>query len=210
MAIEVTISTQPEQTIYGVWGESSDKTVAKDIPTLSKKSYTIIGKPSGSILPFYVLSRNYDKATGQFDIFIGGEFENSVLNMYCMPAGLYGEIAVRPKFGLLWGMAIGEAKQHFYTKWIPSSEHEAVNMEYELHTERSVVKKPEIDLLFAIKTGKPNHLLPQMQPKKIHVQYLSNIMKAKTGVLTILQNSKKYQVHTIVSNYNETTFNERK
>lgn len=49
------------------------------------------------------------------------------------------------------GMAVGYAKRHFYTKWIPCSEYESLNMEYELYTEKSVAKKPEIDLLFAIK-----------------------------------------------------------
>lgn len=151
MAIEVITITQPQQTIYGIWGKSNDKTVAKDIPILSKKYYDIIVKPSGSVLPFYVVCKNYNEVTGHFDILIGGECENSGLEMYYLPAGTYGKIVVKPKLGLLWGMAIGEAKQYFYKKWLPTSGYEAINLEYELHTEKSVAKKPEIDLLFAIK-----------------------------------------------------------
>ncbi len=151
MAMEVTISTRQAQTIFGVWGKSGDKTVAKDIPSLSKAYYGVIGMPSGSVLPFYVLSKDYDDATGQFDLFIGGEREEGGLEAFLLPAGTYGRITVRPKLGLLWGPAIGEAKRYFYTKWLPASDYEAINMEYELHTEKSVARRPEIDLLLAIR-----------------------------------------------------------
>lgn len=151
MAIEVSIHTQQAYSVHGVWGKSSDKTVAKDIPSLSEKYYGFIGKPPESVLPFFVLSRDYDKATGQFDLFIGGDREISGLETYYLPAGVYGKIVVKPKLGLFWGLAVGEAKRYFYTKWLPASNYEAKNMEYEYHTEKSVSKKPEIDLIFAIR-----------------------------------------------------------
>ena len=151
MTIEVTISTQPEQSIYGVWRKSSDRTVSKDIPSLTRDFYGIICKPYDSVLPFFVLSNNYNEATGQFDLLIGCERAERGLELYHLPAGPYAKIVVKPKLGLLWGFAIGEAKRFFYTKWLPASEYEAVNMEYEFHTEKSVVKKPEIDLMFAIR-----------------------------------------------------------
>jgi predicted transcriptional regulator YdeE len=88
---------------------------------------------------------------GQFDLFIGGEIEKSGLEVFRLPAGTYGKISVKPKLGLLWGLAVGKAKRYFYAKWLPSSEYEAVNMEYELHTEKSVAKNPEIDLIFAVR-----------------------------------------------------------
>ena len=72
MAIDVTIITQPEErAIYGVWGKSSDKTVSKDIPALSKEYYGIVGKEPGLVLPFFVLSKDYAKDTGRFDLLIG-------------------------------------------------------------------------------------------------------------------------------------------
>jgi predicted transcriptional regulator YdeE len=151
MPINITIITQPQQVVYGLWGKSSDKTLPKDIPALSKKYYDTVGKPSGSILPFFVISKDYNEATSKFDLFIGGDIESNRLEAYKLPEGTYGKIVVKPKFGFIWGAAIGEAKHYFYTKWLPSSEYDAVNMEYEFHTEKSVMKKPEIELLFAIK-----------------------------------------------------------
>lgn len=142
--------TQPQQQLYGLWQKSSDKTIAKDIPALSKKYYEVVGKPAGSVLPFFVLSQNYREATGQFDLFIGGQIYHEQLKSYILPEGTYGKMTIKPKLGFLWGMAVGQAKRYFYTKWLPASGYDALNMEYELHTEKSVAKKPENDLLFAI------------------------------------------------------------
>lgn len=150
MALNVTVITQPAKEIYGIWGQSSDKTVSKDITALSKKYYDVVNQKSGNVLPFYVVSKGYDEGTGQFDLFVGGEISSKQLEIYGLPMGLYGRTIIKPKFGLLWGLAIGKAKQEFYTKWLPSSGYGAINMEYELHTLKSVGKKPEIDLLFAI------------------------------------------------------------
>ena len=75
MSIEVTTITMPQRMIYGMRGKSSDKLISKDIPSLSKKYYEAIGKPSGSVLPFFVLSHNYSETTKQFDLFIGGQTE---------------------------------------------------------------------------------------------------------------------------------------
>ncbi|MDL2318309.1 AraC family transcriptional regulator [Eubacteriales bacterium OttesenSCG-928-A19] len=150
MSTEITTVTQPMQEIHGLWGKSSDRTISKDIPALSKKYYEIVGKSSGSVIPFFVLSKNYDEQTQRFDLFVGGQIEHEQLESYCLPEGVYGKVTVRPRFGFLWGMAVGRAKQHFYTKWLPSSEYAALNMEYELHTEKSTGKKPEIEVLFAI------------------------------------------------------------
>jgi len=150
MSIEVTTITMPQRMIYGMRGNSSDKAISKDIPSLSKKYYDAIGKPSGSVLPFFVLSHNYSETTKQFDLFIGGQTEHGQLEEYELPEGIYGKITVKPKFGFVWNLAIGEAKRYFYIKWLPASGYSALNMEYELHSEKSIAKKPEIDLLFAI------------------------------------------------------------
>lgn len=151
MIPKITISTQPEQLLYGIQGSSGDKTIAKDIPTLSKRYRTILDDPSRDAFPFVVLTKNYDETTGAFDLFVGGTIENDQLEAMVLPEGTYGTITVKPKLGFMWGPAIGEAKRYFYTKWLPASGYEAVNLEYELHTEKSVGKKPEIDILFALK-----------------------------------------------------------
>lgn len=150
MSIEVTTIKMPRRMIHGVRGNSSDRAVAKDIPHLAKKYYDVIGKPSGSVLPFFVLSENYSETTKQFDLFIGGQIEHEQLEVYELPEGIYGKITVKPKLGFVWNLAIGEAKRYFYIKWLPASGYSALNMEYELHSEKSIAKKPEIDLLFAI------------------------------------------------------------
>lgn len=151
MPIEVISVKQEGQQIYGLWAKSSDKAVSKDIPTLSKKYYDILAVQPGAVLPFFVLSQNYDVSSGEFDLFIGGKVNHEQLQDYQLPEGSYGRIVVKPKLGFLWGKAIGEAKRYFYSKWLPASDYEALNMEYEFHTEKSLGKKPEIDLLFAIK-----------------------------------------------------------
>ena len=72
------------------------------------------------------------------------------LDRFVLPAGEYARITVKPKLGFLWGVAIGEAKRYFYTKWLPESPFEALNMEYEYHTEESVGKHPSITIVFAV------------------------------------------------------------
>ena len=57
---------------------------------------------------------------------------------------------VKPQFGMLWGLAVGEAKRCFYTKWSPQSDYDAQNLEYEYHTYKSVGKNPTVDIVFAI------------------------------------------------------------
>lgn len=148
--MDVTIIQHPAQTLYGLWTASSDRTVSKDIPALSKRYYAAIGRDPGTVLPFMVLSKDYDEKAHTFSLFIGGTTEHNALKSAPLPEGLYGQITVRPKLGFLWGPAIGEAKRYFYAAWLPGSPYTARNMEYELHTEKSVGKKPEITLLFSI------------------------------------------------------------
>ena len=150
MLFDICVAALPAQILYGLWMRSSDKTVSKDIQALSRKYYGMINKEPQSVLPFYVLSKNYDKDSGMSDLFIGGQEQFENLEMFEIPAGLYGKTTVKPKFGFLWGLAIGQAKRFFYTKWISHSGYGAVNMEYEYHTEKSIGKKPEIELHFAL------------------------------------------------------------
>ena len=56
-----------------------------------------------------------------------------------------------PRLGFLWGAAIGAAKRYFYQKWLPQSPYGTLNMEYELHTEKSIRSHPSMDLFFAVK-----------------------------------------------------------
>ena len=111
----------------------------------------MVSMPEGKVLPYFVLSRNYNEQSRDFELFIGSMIDKSSLESYVLSAGEYAKITVKPKLGFLWGASIGEAKQYFYTKWLPKSSFEALNLEYEYHTERSTEKQPTIDIIFAIR-----------------------------------------------------------
>lgn len=147
---EVTLIQMDEQALLGVWMNSNDKTIAGDIASLSRQYDTMISRDRGTVLPYFVLSRNYDEHSGDFELFVGGTLESGGLERFVLPAGEYAKITVRPKFGFLWGVSIGQAKTYFYKKWIPQSPYRALNMEYERHTEESVGKRPSVALLFAV------------------------------------------------------------
>lgn len=146
----VTLEQRGEQTLYGLWAPSNDRTVSKDIPHLSEQYYRAAQQENGTVFPFFALSRNYDEQTRGFELFIGSIADHEGLEAFVLPAGTYGKLTVRPKLGFLWGAAVGQAKTFFYAKWLPSSGYRAANLEYEYHTEKSVEKSPSIDLFFTI------------------------------------------------------------
>lgn len=148
--LEVNIEYIEQQTIYGLWQKSNDRTISKDINALSKQYHAVVSVPEGKVLPYFVLSRNYNEQSRDFELFIGSLIDKSGLESYVLSASEYAKITVKPKLGFLWGASIGEAKQYFYTKWLPQSSFEALNLEYEYHTERSKKKQPTIDIIFAI------------------------------------------------------------
>ena len=145
------VEIKDDMLVYGTGQKSNDKTQAKDIPALSKKYYEAAGKDSGEVIPFFVISKGYDESTKDFQLFIGGSIENESLETFIIPKGLYGKATVKPKMGFLWGLSIGETKRAFYKEWLPKSRYVALNMEYECHTEISKGKKPQIELLFAVR-----------------------------------------------------------
>ena len=107
--------------------------------------------PGSKVFPYFVLSRNYNELSKDFEMFVGGTIDKKGLESLIIPNGEYARITIKPKLGFLWGLAIGEAKRYFYTKWLPKSRYSALNMEYEYHTEKSDGKSPEIDIFFAVK-----------------------------------------------------------
>lgn len=150
-SLEVNIEYIEQKTIYGLWQKSNDKTTSKDIKVLSEQYHTVVSMPEGKVLPYFVLSRNYNEQSRDFELLIGGVIEKGGLEPLALPAGEYAKITVKPKLGFLWGVSIGEAKQYFYTKWLPASSFEALNLEYEYHTEKSTGKQPTIDIIFAVR-----------------------------------------------------------
>jgi len=145
------VENKESMTIFGIFKKSNDKLQTKDIPELSKKYYKTVNKNNGEVIPFFVVSRDYDKDTKDFQLFIGGSIENANLDTLTIPKGLYGKVTIKPKLGFLWGLSIGAAKRAFYTDWLLQSDYTPLNMEYEYHTEISKGKNPQIDILFAVK-----------------------------------------------------------
>lgn len=151
MNYQLTLLKQPRQLLYGLRRQSSDKTQSRDIPLLSQQFYDHIGGKPERVLPFYVVSRGYNVASGDFTLFIGDDGSNRGLEREILPAGTYARMEIRPRLGFLWGLTIGKAKRWFYTRWLPASDYEAAGLEYELHTEKATGRNPAIDLLFAVR-----------------------------------------------------------
>jgi predicted transcriptional regulator YdeE len=71
-----------------------------------------------------------------------------------IPHRTYAKFSLQPRFVFLWGLAMGLLKKYIYTEWLPASNYVAdseVIGDFEYHDERSVSKKPEIDLYVAVK-----------------------------------------------------------
>jgi len=140
-----------ETVLYGIWKNSNDKTISKDINSLSNEYHVVVSLPEKGVLPYFVLSKNYSKETKNFELLIGSTLEKAGLERHVLISGEYAKITIKPKLGFLWGVAIGEAKRFFYEKWLPASQYQGLNMEYEFHTEKSEGRHPTIDIIFAIK-----------------------------------------------------------
>jgi len=146
----VIIENKEDIPVFGLCQKSNDRTQAKDIPAISKRYYEAVSKASGEVIPFFVVSKDYNESTKDFQLFVGGVIEKDNLETYVIPKGIYGKVTIKPKVGFMWGLSIGEAKRAFYTAWLPKSNYTALNMEYEYHTEISKGKNPQIDILFSV------------------------------------------------------------
>ena len=151
MSLAVKIEFMETKTIYGLWKKTNDKTIRKDINYLSTKYHEIVSISKGKVLPYFVLSKNYDEISKNCEMLIGGDIVHDNLESFILPAGDYAIITIKPKMGFLWGASVGEAKRYFYTKWLLENPYEALNMEYEYHTEKAIGKHPTIDIIFAIR-----------------------------------------------------------
>ena len=103
------------------------------------------------MLPYFVLSRNYNKQSHDFELFIGNVIDKSGLESRVLSANEYAKITVKPKLGFLWGASIGEAKRYFYGKWLLENPYEALNIKYEHHTEKAIGKHRSLILFLQLK-----------------------------------------------------------
>ena len=139
------------QDIYGVWTRCNVKTFSKDIDDVSKRYHSLINKNKGEVIPYYVFSRNYNKKSGNMQLFVGSNLKHEMLDHINIPSDEYALIEVGPKFGILWSSNIQKAKQYFYDEWLPNSDYDSANFEYEYNSYRSKEKQPIIEIIFAIK-----------------------------------------------------------
>ncbi|MCC8171277.1 MAG: GyrI-like domain-containing protein [Parabacteroides sp.] len=151
LSLTVEITGKDARVLYGVRSPGNDKTMAAGIRRLSAAYRTVTSSRKGAVWPFFVLTRNYDPQTRNFELFIGSDTPAAGLEAMQLPAGEYAKITVRPVWGFFWGAAIGRAKRYFYTEWLPQSPYRSLNLEYECHTaEKSAGRHPSVDILFAI------------------------------------------------------------
>lgn len=149
--LKVEITARETLALYGLRSPGNDKTIAAGIRRLSAAYHTVTASREGSVWPFFVLTRNYDPQTRNFELFIGSDAAACGLETLQLPAGEYAKITVRPVWGFWWGLAIGRAKRYFYTEWLPQSPYRPLNLEYEYHTaEKSTGWHPSINIFFAI------------------------------------------------------------
>lgn len=147
----------------GLSNMTSDKSIGKDIRKLGKRFNNI---KSEKAIPyskdprvFIAVTKGYDPGTGNMEYLMGDVVTQSSdnildeLNNYQVPAGKYAVFSIKPKASFLWGYTIGKTKQYIYAKWLPESQYESAGTidDFEYHDERSLLKKPEIDLYVAIK-----------------------------------------------------------
>ena len=79
------VESKEDKTVSGLRQKSNDKTQAKDIPALSKKYYEAVGKESGEVIPFFVITKDYDESTKDFQLFIGGSIGYANLETFTIP-----------------------------------------------------------------------------------------------------------------------------
>ena len=153
--------TEPIRMI-GVSTRTGMKTIFKDAANLGKKYKEI--KDQGLIqnkkVPwgFVAISKNF-QGTESWDYLMGDVVDTldhvpAGLECFEIPASAYAVFPIRPKSKFSWGITIGRTKKYVYTEWLPNSKYEAdprILGDFEYHDERSLAKKPEIDLYVAIK-----------------------------------------------------------
>ena len=82
------------------------------------------------------------------------------LNAFEIPAQSYARFSLRPRWIWAWGLAMGLLKKYIYTQWLPASEYKPDNAlvgDFEYHDQRSLAKRPEIDLYVAIRKKQDTH-----------------------------------------------------
>jgi predicted transcriptional regulator YdeE len=148
--------------MIGVSTRTGMKTIFKDAENLGQKYKQV--KDQGLIQNkkvlwgFVAISKNF-QGTESWDYLMGdvvNTFDHvpAGLESFEIPAMTYAVFPIRPKSKFAWGITIGRTKKYVYTEWLPNSKYAAdpsIVGDFEYHDERSLAKKPEVDLYVAIK-----------------------------------------------------------
>lgn len=107
---------------------------------------------------FVAISKNF-KEDGSWEYLMGDvvtnfDFIPEGLTAFEIPAKTYVKFSLQPRSVLIWGIAMGLIKKYIYTEWLPNSRFEvddSIVGDFEYHDERSISKKPAIDLYISVK-----------------------------------------------------------
>ena len=148
--------------MIGVSTRTGMQTIFKDAAKLGQKYKQVKDQ---NLIPnkrapwaFVAISKNF-QGMESWDYLMGDvvntlEHVPAGLEPFEIPASTYAVFPIRPRSKFSWGITIARMKKYIYTEWIPASKYEAdpsILGDFEYHDERSLGKKPEIDLYVAIK-----------------------------------------------------------
>jgi len=149
--------------MIGVSINTSMDTIFKDAAALGRKYKSIkdrnIIKHKTSPWAFVAISKDFTNNGDNWEYLMGDVVDSfdgqpEELTEFEIPAKTYAVFKISPRFSFLWGPTIGLTKKYIYTEWILKSGYESDNDvigDFEYHDERSLAKKPMIELYVAIK-----------------------------------------------------------
>jgi predicted transcriptional regulator YdeE len=148
--------------LIGLEINTNDKEIYKDVGLVASKFNEIkknnpipyLKQPWASIN----ISKDYNVEAKTFKYIVGdvvSQVDSIPVGLYYyeVPAITYAVFPIRPKSKIAWGITMGRMKRYIYTEWLPKSGYETSEIigDFELHDDRSLGKKPEINLYVALK-----------------------------------------------------------
>lgn len=141
---------------------TSDKAIYKDVGKVAADFNTLkekhpiphLKEPWASVF----VSKNYERENRTFT-YIAGDVVTRVemipdgLRSYEIPALTYAVFRIQPRSRIAWGITMGRMKRYIFTQWLPSSGYEPSELigDFEWHDDRSLGRRPEIQLYVALK-----------------------------------------------------------
>lgn len=141
---DVIIKELQEQIFYGLRTISNDKQIKKNTQDLMQQVHRASGcemKP-----PYIICTKEFYQDDGEYQLFVGGMKRYQNLEKLMMLEGTYAVIEVSCKWMQSWYTAIHEAKHYIYHKWVDKTPYVPCHVEYVLFTEKSLEKKPILEL----------------------------------------------------------------